>query len=143
MRIEFVNYLSEQYYEILKLRREVLRKPLGLDYNDSQLLEEKDNLFLAYYLDDKIIGCLLLRPLSQNELKVRQVAVDFNIQGKGIGLALMKFVENYAKENGFSKISLHARETAMNFYLKLNYQVLGNKFYEINLAHYKMFKQIY
>ncbi len=77
MRIEFVNYLSEQYYEILKLRREVLRKPLGLDYNDSQLLEEKDDLFLAYYLDDKIIGCLLLRPLSQNELKVRQVAVDF------------------------------------------------------------------
>jgi len=116
---------------------------LGFDYADSQLLEEKDDLFFAYYLDDKIIGCLLLRPLSQNELKVRQVEVDFNSQGKGIGLALMKFVENYAKENGYSKISLHARETAINFYLKLNYQVLGDKFDEINIPHQKMFKEIY
>ncbi len=85
MKIEFVNYLSESYYEILKLRREILRKPLCFDYTDSQLLEEKDDLFLAYYLNDKIVGCLLLRLLNQNELKVRQIAVDFNIPGKGIG----------------------------------------------------------
>lgn len=85
MKIEFVNYLSEPYYEILKLRREILRKPLCFDYTDSQLLEEKDDLFLAYYLNDKIVGCLLLRLLNQNELKVRQIAVDFNIPGKGIG----------------------------------------------------------
>jgi ribosomal protein S18 acetylase RimI-like enzyme len=73
---------------------------------------------------------------------MRQVAVSDKHQGLGVGRALVDFSEKYAGDNGYSKISMHARESAVGFYLKLGYEVEGEPFEEVTIPHRSMFKRI-
>ena len=68
------------------------------------------------------------------------MAVLNNLQGKGIGRALMMFAENIARDRGFRKISMHARKTAVGFYEKLGYEVEGDEFLEVTIPHHIMKK---
>ncbi|NOZ36403.1 MAG: GNAT family N-acetyltransferase [Chlorobi bacterium] len=40
------------------------------------------------------------------------------------------------------KIVLHARKTAVSFYLKLNYKIISEQFYEVGIPHFKMRKML-
>jgi predicted GNAT family N-acyltransferase len=47
-----------------------------------------------------------------------------------------------AKEHGFTKLVMHARDTAIGFYSKCGYRVVGNEFYEVGLKHFVMEKEL-
>jgi len=66
---------------------------------------------------------------------MRQVAVSDKHQGLGIGRAMVEFSERFARENGYGKISMHARDTAVGFYLRLGYEVEGEPFEEVTIPH--------
>ena len=44
------------------------------------------------------------------------------------------------EENGFEKMSLHARDTAVPFYNKLNYLQVGEPFIEVGITHFELYK---
>ena len=90
--------------------------------------------------ENEVVGVLLLKKSGEKNIKMRQVAVATNCQYSGIGKLLVFFSEQYAKNNGFYLIELHACDTAKDFYLKLNYKVEGNEFMEVGIPHYKMKK---
>jgi predicted GNAT family N-acyltransferase len=71
---------------------------------------------------------------------MRQVAVAAAMQGKGVGARLVAASEDFAKEHGFQKITLHARETAVLFYERIGYQKIGERFEEVGIPHFKMEK---
>ena len=73
---------------------------------------------------------------------MRQVAVDESYQSKGIGRALVEYCEQVARDEQFTEIILHARETAVAFYLKLGYEVYGEPFIEVGIPHRNMRKFI-
>ena len=58
---------------------------------------------------------------------MRQVAVAADRQKMGIGQAMVAWSEVWAARNGFEKMSLHSRETAVAFYLKMGYAQLGER----------------
>ncbi len=140
LQIKFIEYRSAEYAELIKLRYKVLREPLGLNYSAEQLEAEAKDLFLAGFFDGNLVACCLLVRLPNDELRIRQVATEPKIQGKGFGTQLMNFVENYARQNGFYKLVLHARETAVRFYEKLNYVKVGEPFIEVGMKHWQMEK---
>ena len=51
------------------------------------------------------------------------MAVNNNLQGKGIGASIMSFAENLARDKGFNKLIMHARKTAIGFYEKFGYKL--------------------
>ena len=61
---------------------------------------------------------MILVPQSTQEVKARQVAVAPHAQGQGVGRALTKFAEDFARQRGFTTITLHARATAVPIYEK-------------------------
>ena len=141
--IKEVTHNSKAYWESIELRDEILRKPLGLEYNKADLEAESDSIhLLAYSSQQELVGCLVLKPLPNQELKMRQVAVKGNQQGKGVGKKLVAYSEDLAKEKGFAKIVLHAREVALPFYQKLQYQTVGDQFEEVGIPHFKMEKHL-
>jgi predicted GNAT family N-acyltransferase len=75
-------------------------------------------------------------------VKMRQVAVDPHTQGTGVGRILVEASEAKARELGYAEIELNARETAVPFYLKLGYEVVGETFGEVGLPHKKMRKSL-
>ena len=70
------------------------------------------------------------------------MAVQNNLQGKGIGASLMNFAENVARDQGYKKLIMHARKTAIGFYEKLGYKVSGDEFIELSIPHYIMEKKL-
>ena len=133
---------STEYYKEVELRKEVLRKPLGIYFTEEQLKEEAYELHWGAYINDKLVGCILLKDVGNGIAKMRQVAVDISLQGKGIGKQMVLFFENFCRENGFSKIEMHARKYAVSFYEKLGYEKYGYEFIEVTIPHYKMRKTL-
>jgi predicted GNAT family N-acyltransferase len=47
-----------------------------------------------------------------------------------------------ARDAGFKKIRMHARKTAVGFYEKLGYTVIGKEFTEVSIPHLLMEKKL-
>ncbi len=135
---------SQEYEKMVDLRRKVLRIPLGLDFSEEDLNKDIHSyLFACFDVKKEIIGCCVVDNYPQNtSFKLRQMAVDPLYQGKGIGKALIGYVENFAKEQKINSINLHARKIAIPFYQKQGYNIIGNEFLEVNIPHFKMDKII-
>ncbi|MCB0703698.1 MAG: GNAT family N-acetyltransferase [Saprospiraceae bacterium] len=138
-----VPFASPQYDETISLRTRILRDPLGMVFYEKDLAAEWDSIHLAYYDDQwDLLGCLVLKPVSERILKMRQVAVDAGRQKTGVGTALVKASEELARKKGFSIIELHARDSAVPFYTRLDYQIIGDRFEEVGIPHFKMEKSL-
>ncbi len=141
MIIKIIEHNSKEYKEEVNLRHKILREPLGLNFSDDELAAEKSQFHLCAFDEaNKLLGCLLLNPTSGTKIKMRQVAIEQNLQGKGIGKALVLQSEKLAVSLGYAEIILHARESAIKFYLKLGYKVIGESFMEVTIPHYRMSK---
>ncbi|MEI6411785.1 MAG: GNAT family N-acetyltransferase [Bacteroidota bacterium] len=141
MYILKIEFATPEYDEAVGIRYDVLRRPLGLEYTPEQLAAEYDEIHLAAYSDNnQMLGYLNLTPLNEQHVKMRQVAVAERWQGQGVGKRLVAASEALARDMGFSKIVLHARETAVPFYLGLAYQKIGERFEEVGIPHFKMEK---
>jgi ribosomal protein S18 acetylase RimI-like enzyme len=125
---------------MVQLRNDILRRPLGLQFTPEELEKEKEEILIGAFEEEKMLGCCMLIKQDPVSVRLRQMAVLNNLQGKGIGRALMQFAENIARDRGFQKITMHARKTAVGFYEKLGYRVCGQEFEEVTIPHYVMEK---
>lgn len=142
MALMIIDHGTPKYQQMVKLREEILRKPLGLHFTPEELEAEKDNLLMAAYEDDQLLGCCMLVEEDPQTVRLRQMAVLNDLQGKGVGKALMNFAENLARDRGYKTITMHARKNAQGFYEKMGYKVKGSEFEEITIPHYVMEKQL-
>ena len=120
----------------------MLRKPLGLGFTPQELEQEKDNMLIGAFEDDDMLGCCMLVEENPETVRLRQMAVLNDLQGKGIGRALMNFAENLARDRGYKVLSMHARKNAIGFYEKMGYTVASAEFNEITIPHYVMEKKL-
>ena len=140
--IKQVAHDSPDYWQCVDLRSAVLRKPLGLAFSPEDLAAEHDSIHLALFAGQEVIGCLVLKPVKPTTFKMRQVAVDPQYRGQSLGRALVLASETLARSIGVDKLVLHAREVAVPFYLKLDYQIEGDRFVEVGVDHFKMSKAL-
>jgi N-acetylglutamate synthase-like GNAT family acetyltransferase len=86
------------------------------------------------------VGTLLLHPVSNAFVQIKQVAIEPQTQGKSLGKNLMIYAEEIAERLGFSTIFLTGRKQAWGFYEKLAYQELPYEYQEDQLI-LKIFKK--
>lgn len=142
MALKLIDYGSPEYNQMVQLRHDILRKPLGLTFQKEELETEANDILIGAFEEDKMLGCCMLIETEPGTVRLRQMAVLNNLQGKGIGRALMQFAENIARDRGFKKITMHARKTATGFYEKLGYNITGGEFEEVTLPHVVMEKRL-
>lgn len=128
--------------QAVELRRHILRLPLGLDFTQEELDAEKGDTHIVATSADRVVGCLVMVPQTDTVVKMRQVAVEPDLQGKGIGERMVAASEVWAKGAGFTWIELNARDTAVDFYLRHHYRVVGDPFEEVTIPHRKMVKDL-
>jgi predicted GNAT family N-acyltransferase len=133
---------SVWYALSIALRFDILRKPLALHFTAEQLIIEDREFHIAYIEEGKVLGCLILVPKENGVIKMRQVAVAENQQGKGIGKKMVLFSERFAIEKGFTIMDLNARKTAVPFYLSLKYTIVSEEFEEVTIPHLRMVKEL-
>ncbi len=142
MGLKQIDHGTKEYQQMIALRYQILRQPLGLSFSTEELEKEKENLLIAAFDDDDMLGCCMLTPINNQTLQIRQMAVQNNLQGKGIGASLMSFIENLARDKGYKCLMMHARNTAIGFYEKFGYKVMGNEFIEVDVPHHVMEKML-
>ena len=81
--------------------------------------------------------------LEENQFQIRGMAVLEQHQKKGFGVALLKFCENRIRNKMVEIIWFNARQTAIGFYEKSQYQKIGDGFEIADIGiHYVLFKKL-
>lgn len=143
MALKIIDHGSPEYQQMVKMRDEILRKPLGLGFSPQELDIEKDNMLIGAFEDDHMLGCCMLVEENPATVRLRQMAVLNDLQGKGIGRALMNFAENLARDRGYKILSMHARKNSIGFYEKMGYAITSDEFTEVTIPHYVMEKKLF
>jgi len=142
MALKIIDHGTPEYEQMVQLREDVLRRPLGLQFSPEELEQEKNNILMVAYEDEQMLGCCMLVEKASDTVQLRQMAVLNDMQGSGIGRALMTFAENVARDRGYKKIIMHARQNAQGFYEKMGYRKKGEEFEEITIPHCVMQKEL-
>jgi len=109
------------YYDLrYRILRAPLNQPRGSEKNDG----DTTGVHFALYEEGQLMAIARLDQAESGVSQVRFVAVEANSQGKGFGKSIMEATEKAAKNRGDSLMTLHARDYAVDFYRKLNYELV-------------------
>jgi len=140
--LKIIDHGTKEYQQMVKLRDDMLRRPLGLTFAPEELDEEKENMLIGAFEDESLLGCCMLVEERPGVVRLRQMAVLNDLQGKGIGRALMQFAENIARDHGYKILMMHARKNAIGFYEKMGYKIKSDEFEEVTIPHFVMEKEL-
>jgi len=129
---------SDDYRKALILRYNILNLIRGIDSNSLEFVfgdhpDEKEHFLLGAFDGDTMVGTLNLQKINDH-LLVRQFAVHKSLQGSGIGMKLLKYAHEFAVQQGYRKLELHARMNTLGFYQKAGYRMTGKYIYGSNIT---------
>jgi N-acetylglutamate synthase-like GNAT family acetyltransferase len=142
MALKQIDFGTAEHRQMINLRYEILRKPLGLNFTPEELEKEKNDILIAAFEEEKMLGCCFLTHIDNSTVRLRQMAVENNLQGKGIGASLMNFAENIARDRGYKLMMMHSRKVTCHFFEKQGYKIDGDEFIQLTIPHFKMIKKL-
>src|SRR5579864_7763536 len=126
--IREIPFGSPLYERARRFREDVLRLPLGLVLSAQDVDGEDHQIHVAALgPNNAVLGTVVLKPITPELVKLRQMAVAPTVQRTGMGKDLVRFAEHVARSKGFKSIEMHARISAKAFYEKLGYHALGDE----------------
>jgi predicted GNAT family N-acyltransferase len=131
----------DQYFDLRwRILREPWQQPRGSEKDD---LEDTSHHVMICDDAGQAIAVGRLHAATDSQGQIRYMAVASMHQGKGVGSMLLNALENIAREKKFGSILLHARESAVPFYLHHNYTQLekSHVLYD-SIQHFKMIKYL-
>ena len=135
-----IAYDSAEYYQSKDVRDTVLRIPLGLRLSEKDVSGEDKQIHLVAMEGERVVGTLLLKPLSADVAQFRMMALLPEYQGGGNGKALFHYGEEIARAKGFTRAEFNARCHVRVFYEKMGYAAYGEEFILSTIPHVKMAK---
>jgi N-acetylglutamate synthase-like GNAT family acetyltransferase len=133
MEILIIEHNSDDYEQMINLRVSQLLEPIGVPASYIERKKEKNDFLIGAFERNEIIGCCILTPRENAVLQLRQMAVRTDYRRKGVGVAIIEFAEEVAKENKFSTLMMHARDPVIDFYKKCGYEIFGDPFFEVGI----------
>ena len=131
----------ERAEELHRLTQAAFRKHGQLDPPSGAMLESvervRDDLSSGggaiVELDGRPVGCLRWYVAPDGEFHVRRVAVQPELQRRGLGSVLMAWAEEEAQRRGCKAVSVGVRlalRDNLDFYRKLGYEIIGEHRHE-------------
>lgn len=142
MDIRLFDTDDPEYGEMIELRMQVLLRPIGIPESYINAQKERSDLLVGAFEQGVLMGCCVLTPHDAALIQLRQMAVRPDYQGKGVGAAIVAFAEKTAKEKGFKRLMMHARDVVIPFYKKCGYTIAGAPFTEVGISHHRMEKEL-
>lgn len=127
---------TKELYEILKARFKVFVIEQRCFYLD---MDDVDYNSVHFFMEEKDAVIAYARLFPDIEYGVANVGRMLTIyRQKGLGRKIMECVIHHAKSTGFKELRLHAQTHAINFYMRLGFQVCSDVFEEAEMPHIKM-----
>jgi len=124
-KVEIITPLSKseikKYYQIrFDELRKAWRQPSGSERDSI----ENQCIHRMIKMGEDYIGVSRLQYNTESQAQIRYMAIKKKYQMKGFGKILIMDMESIARENGIREIILQSRESAVQFYLNLNYKII-------------------
>lgn len=76
---------------------------------------------LLIYRDNHLLGYAHVQLWPLNRAALRIIVIDKNFRNKGIGSTILAQIENWLKNENYSRLHIESSPEALNFYLNNNY----------------------
>lgn len=132
---------SVELQDAYLIRKKVFVEEQGVPAEDEY--DEHDEVsahFVAYDTEDNPCGTARWRE-TPHGIKLERFAVLRPWRGTGIGAKLLESVLHDIEEDpsvSEQKIYMHAQSTAVEFYRKFGFSVVGDEFLECGIRHFEM-----
>ena len=94
-------------------------------HRDYESICEHLQSYYVYTLDDTIVGCVALYPFPEDSCaELGCLFIKKNYEGRGYGKAMCRFVEDKAREMGFSRIFAISQSAVDYFRDRMKYAPL-------------------
>ncbi|MCU0406973.1 MAG: GNAT family N-acetyltransferase [Ignavibacteriaceae bacterium] len=114
---------EEEFERYRDLRWRILRAPWNQPRITAQDdLENDDFPIMVCEVDGIPIGVGRAHFISENEAQIRSISVEQEWEGKGIGSIVLKELEKIVIAKGATRIIIHSRNGAIEFYKKNGYK---------------------
>jgi GNAT superfamily N-acetyltransferase len=101
---------------------------LKVDYWGNNIMEMNPNVVIIY-LNDVAIACACFKKYNINTIEIKRMFVSAEFRGKGLAQNMLRELESWAKESGFSFSileTLYKQNAAIAMYQKVGYVVIEN-----------------
>ncbi|HWO77539.1 MAG TPA: GNAT family N-acetyltransferase [Bacillus sp. (in: firmicutes)] len=132
---------SEELQDAFSVRKKVFVEEQGVPIEEEIDQYEDTATHFVLYDNGSPAGAGRFRVLDGLG-KVERICVDSSLRGKGAGKAIMKKIEEYAKEQEISALKLNAQTHAIPFYESLGYGVVSEEFMDAGIPHKTMKKYL-
>lgn len=134
---------DQMLQDCFKIRKEVFVKEQHVPEDNEIDKYENEAIHIIGYNEDNLpIATARIRMLNEEIGKVERVAILKEYRGLGLGLKLLQFVKKIAHTHQLTFLTMHAQYYAIPFYEKLGYSTSGEPFYEENIKHIVMDKNM-
>ena len=142
VKYHLIPFSSLFYADLVQLRQDVLRTPLGQTLEFDQTRTDHTDWHLGACAAGHLVGGVSLTPKASGVLRMRQMAVVPAYQTCGIGRKIVRAVEKLAESQGYRLLLLDAREPALPFYKRLGYAITSETFIKAHIPHREMQKRL-
>jgi putative acetyltransferase len=87
------------------------------------------NKAVVAYTDNLPVGCGAMKEYNNSTMEIKRMYVPFELRGKGVAVAVLNDLENWAKELGYEKCVLETGDKmpeAIGLYKKSGYKIIPN-----------------
>ena len=98
------------------------------EFQTPEVIQEQINgnyTYFLFYEKEELLGYMGIC-VEENMLELSKIYLLFDKRGRGIGNRVMKWLENYAKENGCNTVELDVlveNKRALGFYKALGFEI--------------------
>lgn len=122
---------------LMKIRQLGRKEPIPLRL--LLLADPSEEMIMAYFspnytyiaeLSNEIIGVFILYPLNDETIEIKNIAVQEDFQGKGVGTILLSYATQIARDHDFYKLVIgtaDASQTALRLYQKNGFIIYDTK----------------
>ncbi|MFV8370484.1 GNAT family N-acetyltransferase [Flavobacterium sp. LB2R40] len=101
---------------------------LKVDYWGNNILELNPNVIVVY-VKNKPVACGCFKKYDKSSIEIKRMFVSPEVRGKGLAQAILKELELWAQDFGYSFSvleTLYKQEEAIALYLKAGYAIVDN-----------------
>ncbi|PYZ93334.1 GNAT family N-acetyltransferase [Salipaludibacillus keqinensis] len=132
---------EQQLKDVYNIRRQVFIVEQGVPEEIEVDDQEKASIHFVAYEEERPVGAGRMRVMDLTA-KAERVCVLSDDRSRGIGALIINKMEEVARENELELLKLNSQIQAEDFYKRLGYETVSDTFYDANILHVTMQKQL-
>jgi putative acetyltransferase len=130
-RFKRVDSNNSDFIYLVRLLDRDLKIRDGEEHEFYASYNKLDNIrnVILYFENDIAVGCGAFKPFDEKSVEIKRMFVNSDSRNKGIGGAILKELENWAHESGYSRCVLETgkkQPEAIRLYEKSGYVIIPN-----------------